>query len=200
MMLRFFFALCLSLIALSSTLADADIESLLKKGAEGDPMSQLTLGEKYLDGEGVPKDAVKAVEWLKKAADYRPGDDTIWPWRSLAFALLGQAYETGAGMQNLAEAVKFYRESAMLNDPRGMMALSRIYSGRTYPIKDTIPNDDVEALTWVYVAANSGAPGTVNNDGIKLAIDNLESKVGDSGIALAKQKSQELAVEIAKGQ
>jgi hypothetical protein len=79
----------------------------------------------------------------------------------------------------------------MLDDPRGMTALSRIYSNG-----EAIPKDIVLGLAWMYVAAGSGAPGTVDNSGIKLAISNLGNKAGADGVMLARKKSSELAAKI----
>ena len=81
----------------------------------------------------------------------------------------------------------------MLNDPRGMTALSRIYSNG-----EGVPKDVVLGLAWMYVAAGSGAPGTVDNDGIKLAMSYLENKAGADGVVLARKKCSELTAKIHK--
>jgi TPR repeat protein len=41
---------------------------LLKDAEAGDPEAQFKLGEMYAAGDGVPKNAGKAVEWYQKAA------------------------------------------------------------------------------------------------------------------------------------
>ena len=165
------------------------IKWITKAAEQGNPMAQLTLGELYLYGRGTPKDETKSIGWLEKAAGYdtRPR----WPWRSLAFALLGNAYERGKGIQNPAKAIEWYRKAAMLNDPRGQLPLAEMYS-----VGEGVAKDEIEGLAWVYVAADSGEPGTQNNSGIKLEAASLEEKVGEKGISLARKRSKELALEI----
>jgi hypothetical protein len=48
----------------------------------------------------------------------------------------------------------------------------------------------------MYVAAGSGAPGTVDNSGIKLAISDLENKASADGVVLARKKCSELTAKI----
>lgn len=182
--------LCL-LVATSLTASAAgSLADLQEKAAQGVPTAQLDLGTKYLFGEGVKKDPAAAVKWLQLAAEY--GDkNPSWFLRSVTFAALGIAYEKSGGEKNIQEAIKWYTKSAMLNDARGMAGLSRIFSDG-----EGVPKDFVAGLAWMYVAADSGNPGTVNNDGIKLAISGLENKAGADGVALARKKSSELTAEI----
>jgi TPR repeat protein len=107
---------------------------------------------------------------LQQAAEYADKNPS-WILKSTAFAALGAAYENNGGVKNISEAIKWNTKSAMLNDPRGMASLCRIYSNG-----EGVPRDVVLGLAWMYVAAGSGAPGTVDNSGIQLAISDLESK------------------------
>ena len=43
-------------------------EELLKKAESGDVTAQFELGWMYYEGNGVAKDAIKAIEWYRKAA------------------------------------------------------------------------------------------------------------------------------------
>jgi hypothetical protein len=172
----------------SNNLSLADLQ---KKAAQGDPAVQLELGGKYLFGDdSVAKDSRTALKWLQQAAEYADKYPS-WYWRSIAFAALGMAYENNGGVKSLREAIKWYYKSAMLNDPRGMTALSRIYSHG-----EGVPQDVVAGLAWMYVAAGSGAPGTVDNSGIKLALSYLENKAGTDGVVLARKKCSELTAKI----
>jgi len=65
------------LLALATARADPAQDALgwfQANAAKGDPGAQVGLGVSHLRGDGVPKDAVKAVEWIRKAADQ--GDET----------------------------------------------------------------------------------------------------------------------------
>jgi hypothetical protein len=48
----------------------------------------------------------------------------------------------------------------------------------------------------MYVAADSGAPGTVGNNGFKIAVSGLENKAGADGVVLARKKASELTAKI----
>ncbi len=85
------------LVALSGiVIADSDKENLesqfrlAQQNAEmGDPFAQVSLGDKYKAGDGVPQNYVEAVKWFQKAADrgyFRA------QWR------LGMAYTLGEGV------------------------------------------------------------------------------------------------------
>lgn len=64
---------------------------LQKEAEAGDAKAQYDLGRMYEGGEGVPKDAAKAVEWLQKAAAQGHAD---------AQALLGRMYARGEGVSH----------------------------------------------------------------------------------------------------
>ena len=48
---------------------ETEFEQLLARAEEGDANAQLSLGEKYYDGQGVLKDYKEAMKWYRKAAD-----------------------------------------------------------------------------------------------------------------------------------
>jgi TPR repeat protein len=187
--MRFLF-LCLFAITSLTASADGSLSDYQEKAAQGDPAAQLELGTKYLFGEGVAKDPVTALKWLQQAADYADKNPS-WHLTSVTYAALGIAYEYSEGVKDIEQAVKWYTKSAMLNDPRGMVGLSRIYSEG-----EGVPKDVVTALAWMYVAAGSGAPGTVGNSGFKLETSGLENKAGADGVVLARKKASELTAKI----
>ncbi len=45
-----------------------DVNELQKKAEQGDAAAQYNLGVCYSNGQGVPKDIDKVVEWYQKAA------------------------------------------------------------------------------------------------------------------------------------
>ncbi len=48
--------------------SEQKIAALLKLAKAGDSEAQYALGHIYRTGDGVPKDAIKAIEWYQKAA------------------------------------------------------------------------------------------------------------------------------------
>jgi len=62
---------------------------LLKGADQGDVVAQYNLGLMYSTGDGVPKDAVAAVSWYRKAGDQGLAE---------AQANLGTMYATGDGV------------------------------------------------------------------------------------------------------
>ena len=58
----------LGLTYLQKRNAENAILALKESAAQGNPIAQIELGEKYLHGDGVPKDDIKAVEWYQKSA------------------------------------------------------------------------------------------------------------------------------------
>jgi len=170
----------------------ADGDNLQKKAEEGDAYSQLDLGTDYLYGsKGVSKDSAKAVEWLLKASNGFPHNTWL---RCFAFFEIGIAYEDVSTTKTPPEAVEWYLKAAMLNDPRAMGGLSRIYERGA----DGVPRDIIEALAWMYVMAESGNPGTIDNDGIKLGISHLERQTDEKGALLARKRCDEITAEIKK--
>ena len=186
---RLFFLYLLAMSCLTASAASS-LADLQEKAALGDPAAQLELGGKYLYGEGVAKNPGMAVRWSQQAAEYADKNPS-WYLKSVAFATLGMAYENSGGVKNIQEAIKWYFKSAMLNDPRGMTALSRIYSNG-----EGVPKDVVVGLAWMYVAAGSGAPGTIDNSSIQLATSDLENKAGADGVVVARKKCNELTAKI----
>lgn len=66
----------------------------------GDDRAYASLGELYLNGEGVPKDYDKAREYLEKATD--EGGRVFWD--------LGVMYAKGLGvLVDKAQAAKYYQ-------------------------------------------------------------------------------------------
>jgi S1-C subfamily serine protease len=73
------------------------VEWWQKAAIQGHAFAQLSLGQAYRDGEGVPKDAVKAVDWLEKSAAQG---------LTVSQMILGEVYADGNGV--LADSVLAY--------------------------------------------------------------------------------------------
>jgi TPR repeat protein len=84
------------------------IEEVKAKAEAGDAESEVELGRRYDNGEGVVKDHAEAAKWYRKAAEqnYGPAQNN-----------LGLCYEHGEGVAaDRVEAAKWYRKAAEQND------------------------------------------------------------------------------------
>jgi hypothetical protein len=106
--------------------ADMAAASAALHGAErGDAGSQFNLGNKYLNGQGVPQDYAKAAEWFKKAAEQGNAE---------AQYLLGCMYNKGHGVpQNEAEAVQWVKKAAAQGHPKARETLRELEQKKNQP-------------------------------------------------------------------
>ena len=66
------------LAACSRTDDDESLRQLRREAAQGDAKAQFVLGTMYRLGEGIPKDAGRAVRWYRQAAEQgHAGGNTI---------------------------------------------------------------------------------------------------------------------------
>jgi hypothetical protein len=174
--------LCASLFAQRPNLAET------KKRAEaGSAKAQNELGDMYNFGEGVPRDDMEAVRWLRKAADQGHADAQnhlglmckigMGVPKDIAEALrwyrkaaeqghldaqnaLGSIYQdTGSlnGIQDYAEALKWHRKAAEQGHANAQYSL-----GSMYEHGSGVPNNKVEAYAWYNLAAFRRAPQQSN--------------------------------------
>jgi TPR repeat protein len=107
----------------------------------GNVDAQLHLGVIYLTGDGVPKDDVEAVKWLRKAAD----QDS-----PLAERYLAEMYFKGRGVPaDNAEAAKWLRMAAEQNDAQSEHNLAVLYTEG-----EGVPRNLKEAVNWMRKAAD----------------------------------------------
>jgi len=111
--------------------------------AEWSPRAQLVRGLKYLNGIGVPADAVMARGWIERAAlRHQP----------VAENLMGVLYQTGNGVAvNLPVAIGWYEGAARRGNLKAMTNLGKVYAGG-WP--EGI--DFVKAAEWFAKAAAAG--------------------------------------------
>jgi len=85
-------------LSLVTAQADESIADLIDMAKKGDADAQFQLGDRYLFGEGIPKDNVEAVKWFRLAAE-----------KGLPQAQfnLGLSYSKGEGV--LKDAVESYK-------------------------------------------------------------------------------------------
>ena len=119
------------------------IETLRKLAETGDANAQANLGFMYTNGEGVPKDAVKAVEWSQKAAAQG---------NAYAQANLGFIYMIGEGVpKDAVKAVEWYQKAAAQGHAHAQANL-----GKSYYHGKGVPKDVVLGYAWLNLAAASG--------------------------------------------
>lgn len=101
----------------------------------------------YLNGEGIPQDYSKAVEWLHKAAEQG---------NTNAQGLLGAIYAEGKGVpQDYRKATQWFRESAEHGN-----AIAQGQLGAAYLVGRGVPQDYVLGYAWLNVAAVNGDKDT----------------------------------------
>ncbi|MGE4653177.1 MAG: tetratricopeptide repeat protein, partial [Myxococcota bacterium] len=98
----------------------------------------------YAEGLGGPRDEVRAIEWLRVAAEADPK----------GFALsLAERYETGHGVDaDLRESLQLYESAALAGDPEAQTRLGK------YALSGSVP-DSKSALRWFRAAAKQGHAG-----------------------------------------
>lgn len=102
--------------AVKKPMTKAELET---KAAAGDKNAQFELGALYHDGEGIPKDLVKARQWFEKAAAQN---------EARAQFNLGVMYYTGESVtQNYAKAKNYFEQAAEQNNPRAEFNLGVMY-------------------------------------------------------------------------
>jgi len=126
-----------------NSLADSELEKLQEEALKGDAYAQYQLGEKYFFGDGLPKDAAKAVEWYQKAATQG---------HAASQYSLGVMYGSGEGVQeDAAKAVGWYHKAAAQGHP-----VAQYHLGVRYGNGYGVPKDVAKAIEWYHKAAAQG--------------------------------------------
>ena len=124
-----------------------------KAAWQGSKRAQVDLGTMYFFGKDVPRDPREAVMWLRRAAEQ---EAYLYP-PIIAFSdafiedMLAGLYESGEGVQDYREAVKWYRKAAA----RGYAPAQRSLGDMYYRGKG-VPQHYREALKWFRMAAEQG--------------------------------------------
>lgn len=114
-----------------------------KKAEAGDAGAQFNLGLMYRKGDGVPKDATKAVEWYEKAATQNQAD---------AQCDLGLMYSVGHGVpEDAVKAAEWYQKAAAQGNAEAQNSLSDIYL-----FGKGVPKDVIKSIEWRHKAAEQG--------------------------------------------
>ncbi len=116
-----------------------------KKAEAGDVNAQYNLSRMYILGDGVPKDEVKALEWLQKAVVQGDAD---------AQYVLGNMYYSGylsVLPKDIAKALEWYQKAAAQGNADAQFNLARMYGKG-----EGVPQDVAKALEWIQKAAAQG--------------------------------------------
>ena len=165
-----------------------ECERIRKAAEDGDAKAQSILGGMYADGNGVPQDLAKAVQWMRKSADqghamaqynlaaaYIAGlgvsqdqvESAKWMRKAAEQGVADAQYSYGVmsfkGMGvklDLSESVKWIRKAAEQG-----VAAAESDLGDAYLNGNGVPQDDAEAVKWFRKAAEQGYAMAQNNLG-----------------------------------
>lgn len=185
------------------------VEDLQEIAYAGDLAAQIQLGLIYLTGDGVPRDDVEAVKWLRKAADQDnaqaerylaemyfkgrgvPADNDEAAKLLQMAAQQGDAesernlaalYTQGLGVaRNVKEAAKWMARAAAQNLPSAQQGLGAFYENG-----DGVPMDPVEAADWYRKAVDQDYVPAMNSLALLMATsDDKHVKNPQQAVALA---------------
>jgi uncharacterized protein len=129
--------------ALKNSDYDTALREIRPLALKGDAEAQSILGTMYANGQGVPVNNKKAVDWTRKAAE-----------KGFANAQynLGIMYDTGTGVsKDGKEAAKWYRKAAEQKVIEAQFNL-----GMMYEEGQGVKKDLVQAYVWITLAADAG--------------------------------------------
>lgn len=121
-----------------------NVAELRQFADRGDPQACFELGDRLLNGDGLPADPAAARVWLEKAARGGVAD---------AMFRLGKMNHDGlGGPQDFAAALDYYGQAARQGIPEAQHNIgAMLVSGRG------VKRDYVEGLAWLIVAERNGA-------------------------------------------
>jgi len=163
---------------------------------EGHTPSQIALAIAYLEGQGVEKDLIEAMNWFRKAAE--AGD-------TQAMFNIATAYYDGQGVEkDLIEAMNWFRKAAEAGDTQAMFNV-----GAAHWKGDGARQSYAEAVDWWQKAAIANHPDAQFNLGLTYyfgqgAEKDLEkalkwiSQAAANGQSTAKEFVDEVRLEYAE--
>lgn len=166
---------------------------LFARAAEaGHIKAKYAIGEMYLFGNGLPKDATLAYKWIKQAADQ--GDP-------LAQSDIGSFLVNGEGVaKDPVEGVKWLKKSADLGTARAQFSLSYCYFNGV-----GVEKNQSQSLYWLKKSAESGYAQAQNILGRAYLSGKMVGKNEDEGIKWLKKavdqgnpEARELLINLGK--
>jgi len=124
---------------------------------QGEPVAQWKLGHMYADGDGVPRDDLRAFNYFSEIANTHPDDAPGTPQASFvanAFVALGHYYLTGIPNTRVTADRERAREmfdyaATYFGDADAQYELGRLYLNGA-------PSDPHQAARWFLLAATKG--------------------------------------------
>ena len=124
---------------------------------QGEPIAQWKLGRMYADGDGVPRDDVRAFNYFSAIANAHPDEAPGTPQARFvanAFVALGRYYLSGIPNSRIAANSDRAREmfdyaATYFGDAEAQYELGRLYLNAT-------PSDPHQAARWFQLAATKG--------------------------------------------
>jgi TPR repeat protein len=124
---------------------------------QGQPVAQWKLGRMYADGDGVPRDDLRAFKYFSQIANAHPDESPGTPqarFVASAFVALGHYYATGIPNSKVAADPARARDlfayaATYFGDADAQYELGRLYLGAT-------PSDPHQAARWFQLAATKG--------------------------------------------
>lgn len=119
------------------------LDKLTVMANAGEPKAELLVGLKYIDGDGVPANAVEGAKWLQKAA---AKNEPVAAYR------LGTLFERGKGVPaDPTRATRWYQAAAQAGNRKAMHNLAVAYAQGT-----GVQKNFTEAARWFSKAAALG--------------------------------------------
>ena len=137
--------------------------NLIREANSGDPLAQHELGIRYLIGEGVEADTVKAAKWIKSAADHGV---TAAKYNYAILLMNGWGTEW-----NPFTAFRFFKEAAEEGMPQAQYAVGLLYTDNLI-----VKRNWGKAYSWISKAAKKG------NEDAKVTLKDIKTKVPESKI------------------
>ena len=137
------FCFLLSLALCATSVLAADFNETQKLAEQGDARAQFNLAVSYYNGDGVPQDKQKAVEWYRKAAEQG---------HATAQYNLAIMYKKGEGLpQDKKKAVEWYHKAAEQGFASAQYSLGIMYYNG-----EGVQQDKKKAIEWFQKAAEQG--------------------------------------------
>ena len=136
--------------------------------------TQYLIGSGYTEGKAVPKDYVKGLSWLRRAAEN--GEPK-------ALTAIGFRYIFGHGVEmSRDEAAKYFAQAAAMGDPYGQTEL-----GNSYLKGYGVAQDYLKAYMWLSVSV---VPSNKNSSSAFKTMEQIKAKISAAELARAVEMAR----------
>ncbi len=137
--------------------------NLIREANSGDPFAQHELGIRYLVGEGVEADTLKAAKWIKSAADHGV---TAAKYNYAILLINGWGTDW-----NPFKAFTYFKEAAEEGMPQAQYAVGLLYTDNLI-----VKRNWGKAFNWINKSAQKG------NEDAKETLKEIKTKIPESKI------------------